>query len=161
MTDKICSRCKTSKKINRFYKNNYNKDGLQNYCKDCHRIWSRLNERNIRKTNPEKLRERAKKFYDKNPYKYKEYNKTERQRVRNKVINGYGGKCSCCGESEYMFLALDHVNGGGNYIRKKSRNNLKCYRDAINRDFPSDYQLLCHNCNCAKGFYGFCPHNKK
>ena len=28
--------------------------------------------------------------------------------------------------------------------------------------YPKDgYQLLCHNCNCAKGWYGACPHTEE
>jgi hypothetical protein len=28
--------------------------------------------------------------------------------------------------------------------------------------YPKDrYQLLCHNCNMAKGFYGLCPHQEQ
>jgi hypothetical protein len=29
------------------------------------------------------------------------------------MLSAYGGKCVCCGESEYKFLAIDHINGGG------------------------------------------------
>ena len=25
---------------------------------------------------------------------------------------------------------------------------------------PKGFQILCHNCNMAKGFYGKCPHQK-
>jgi len=27
--------------------------------------------------------------------------------------------------------------------------------------FPTGFQLLCHNCNLAKGFYGKCPHDER
>lgn len=33
------------------------------------------------------------------------------------------------------------------------------YRWLKNNGFPKkDFQLLCFNCNCAKGFFGMCPH---
>jgi len=32
---KKCSKCKEFKKSNEFYKNSYNKDGLQSWCKEC------------------------------------------------------------------------------------------------------------------------------
>lgn len=75
------------------------------------------------------------------------------------VINHYGGKCACCGESTIEFLAIDHINNDGNKERKR-RGNIGNHRfkDIINRKFPKNLQILCHNCNCAKGFYGKCPH---
>ena len=27
-------------------------------------------------------------------------------------------------------------------------------------NFPKGFQILCHNCNVAKGIYGECPHEK-
>ena len=35
------------------------------------------------------------------------------------------------------------------------------YRYLKIRGFPPGYQVLCHNCNQAKGFYGKCPHQTK
>ena len=32
------------------------------------------------------------------------------------------------------------------------------YRWLIKHKFPSGIQILCHNCNLAKGYYGSCPH---
>ena len=29
----------------------------------------------------------------------------------------------------------------------------------IANDFPDSVRVLCHNCNQALGFYGFCPHD--
>lgn len=72
------------------------------------------------------------------------------------VLQKYGGKCVCCGETYYKFLSLDHVNGGGAAHLKKEGNRAH-YKDAIDRDFPIDYQVLCHNCNKAKGVSTSCP----
>ena len=30
----------------------------------------------------------------------------------------------------------------------------------IENNFPKGFQILCHNCNVAKGLYGECPHEK-
>jgi hypothetical protein len=36
------------------------------------------------------------------------------------------------------------------------------YDDVIKQGFPKDrFRLLCHNCNCARGYYGYCPHEKE
>jgi hypothetical protein len=33
----------------------------------------------------------------------------------------------------------------------------KCKKEY--NEFPDGFQVLCHNCNLAKGYYGECPHN--
>lgn len=109
--------------------------------------------------NVEKSRQYLREQYHKNPQKHQEYTKKHNRNLRKKVIEGYGSKCACCGENQYEFLALDHVNGGGNKLRLQGTHTYVVYRDALKRNFPSDYQILCHNCNNAKGFYGYCPHN--
>lgn len=85
-------------------------------------------------------------------------------KLRNDVIAGYGGRCACCGESQYEFLSLDHVNGGGTIHLKGNKmggDKRVHYRDARNRNYPPDYRILCHNCNFALGHYGHCPHDKE
>ena len=76
------------------------------------------------------------------------------------VINYYGGKCDCCGESTYEFLAINHINGGGNQERKILGQN-KMISNIIKNNFPEKYNILCHNCNSALGFYKYCPHKKQ
>jgi hypothetical protein len=77
---------------------------------------------------------------------------------RKAVLDGYGNVCACCGETEPKLLSLDHIRGGGKKDRAK-RNNQQIYKDIIKRGFPKDeFQLLCYNCNMAKGIYGICPH---
>lgn len=80
-----------------------------------------------------------------------------------KIIEAYGGKCICCQETALEFLTIDHVNDNGAEERKDTNQGTggKLYRWLIKRNFPKDnYQLLCYNCNCAKGFFGYCPHQK-
>jgi hypothetical protein len=86
------------------------------------------------------------------------------------LIAAYGGKCSCCGESEPAFLTLDHVGGGGaahrRAIKKKSegRANVtrKLRQELKAQGWPKDkYRLLCMNCNFATGHKKACPHQLK
>lgn len=75
------------------------------------------------------------------------------------LINGYGGKCSCCGESEHAFLSIDHVNGGGGKHRREIGSSSTLYRNIIREGFPKTFQLLCHNCNHGRYINGgICPH---
>jgi hypothetical protein len=80
---------------------------------------------------------------------------------RDLVIAQYGGQCACCGESQREFLAVDHINGGGDEHRRQVRSGGSNMIDwLINHDFPSGFQILCHNCNQARGYYGRCPHQR-
>jgi len=83
--------------------------------------------------------------------------KTETQ--RREVIEMYGSKCACCGESNFYFLTLDHVNNNGAEERKQpSGQNRIWARLRREKTVSPDYQILCYNYNCAKGHLGSCPH---
>jgi hypothetical protein len=83
--------------------------------------------------------------------------KKRNQKIRKAVLVKYGGACTCCGESQPEFLSVDHVNGGGSQERRLLKSTgimLKLYRS----DVLPEYRLLCFNCNCSRGFSGYCPH---
>ena len=83
--------------------------------------------------------------------------KARRRRMvlRREVIEAYGGRCACCGETTIEFLELDHVHNDG----KQDRAENGCtYKRAKALGFPDCYQILCSNCNHAKARYGGCPH---
>jgi hypothetical protein len=74
------------------------------------------------------------------------------------VIETYGGKCRCCAESTYEFLAIDHLDNDGAEDRKVNGRGAKLIGRIIRAGFPPRYQILCHNCNNAKAFHSRCPH---
>jgi hypothetical protein len=81
--------------------------------------------------------------------------------LKAEVFSAYGDKCTCCGETEPRFLTIDHIHGDGKQHRAEVgiRGVYKSIRD---QGFPKDkYQLLCCNCNWAKGIFGICPHESK
>jgi hypothetical protein len=96
-----------------------------------------------RKDNKPRLRANAKARY---------------MRLRVEVIRRYGGKCRCCGESRFQFLAIDHIHGGGRKHRKEIGGPLHMAAWLVRNRFPPGFRVLCHNCNMAIGFYGACPH---
>jgi hypothetical protein len=83
--------------------------------------------------------------------------KTEQK--RRTIFGWYGSKCACCGELRFYFLTLDHVNNNGAQERKllggQQQVLSRLWKD---QQLSTEYQILCYNCNCAKGMYGSCPH---
>ncbi|MEK6878606.1 MAG: hypothetical protein AABY22_03310 [Nanoarchaeota archaeon] len=81
---------------------------------------------------------------------------------KRQIFEYYGGIppiCKCCNEILYEFLTLDHINGGGRKERNQFKNSYtKFMLWIIKNNFPKGYQILCFNCNQAKGIYGKCPH---
>lgn len=85
--------------------------------------------------------------------------------LRLRVISEYGGACACCGEAREPFLCLDHVDGMGAAHRKELTGDWsrgagsRTYRWIAANGFPKEgFRILCHNCNCARGMRGVCPH---
>jgi hypothetical protein len=82
-------------------------------------------------------------------------------RLKEAVYQAYGGGCTCCGETEPLFLSVDHVHGNGydhRLMGKNCRGDM-LYKWIIDNNFPADFQLLCMNCNWGRGRNnGICPH---
>ena len=83
-------------------------------------------------------------------------NKRYHQKLRQGVIELYGSVCQCCQETQLQFLTIDHINGDGGAQRKSMTGNY--YLSIIRQGYSKNLRVLCANCNCAFGFYGFCPH---
>ena len=81
--------------------------------------------------------------------------------LRQGIIAHYGRACQCCGEKKILFLQLDLVrNDGASHRRQINGNTYQLYRWIITNGYPDTFQILCANCNWAKGIYGYCPHKK-
>lgn len=106
--------------------------------------------------NREKILERRKLGYNDSK---KQKNKDEYFRLKNIVFSHYNPICSCCGERQIEFLTIDHVNNDGRAERKSIGNAIRFFKKIIKEDFPSNYQILCANCNIAKS-KGICPHKR-
>lgn len=83
-------------------------------------------------------------------------------RVRDEVFAAYGGyRCSCpgCTETTPEFLQIDHINDdGAEHRRLINRRKGGMYHWLRKHGYPPGFQVLCANCNYAKGFWGYCPH---
>jgi hypothetical protein len=85
----------------------------------------------------------------------------DRTRKKLEVLEHLGSSCACCGETNPLFLTIDHVQNDGSEHRKRER--LHTWMQLVSRikreGWPRGrYQVLCYNCNVVKGHYGSCPH---
>lgn len=87
----------------------------------------------------------------------RDWTREYKRRRRLQVIEHYGGKCNCCGESQPEFLAIDHINNDGAEHRRQLTITIVDW--LIQNNYPEGFQVLCHNCNSAKYYYGECPHS--
>jgi hypothetical protein len=112
----------------------------------CHQCYSREKYWD----DPEKYREEARKR-----------GAEKRKRVRDEMVEAYGGRCACpnCPEANSAFLTLDHVNGDGKAHRVAMGSHT--YADLRRRGWPKDgYRLLCWNCNAMTRGGRICPHEE-
>lgn len=73
--------------------------------------------------------------------------------VRRLVLEKYGAKCACCGETHIEFLEIDHKNSDGRNDRVRLHHRL------LNGPLRDDVQVLCSNCNLSFARNGYCPHH--
>ena len=113
--------------------------------------------------NKERLQKKHQEYYILRADRFRAASRDCNRRLKIRVIEAYGGKCQCCGESQIEFLTIDHINGGGTADRQSERGyGSHFYRWLERNDYPIDeFQCLCYNCNCAKSFFGHCPHGKE
>ena len=109
----------------------------------------------------------------------KNRDKPESKENRLKVLQYYSKRlsksnipcCNCCGLNSHIeFLTVDHIVGRQEmdsepelkklkYMSKLSGTALVIW--IIKNNFPKGFQILCHNCNQTKGYYGQCPLENK
>jgi len=118
--------------------------------------------------NKEKIRQRRLEQNNRNRQKIRNRTKHYRALKKLAVYNYYCNgdiKCNCCGERRIEFLTLDHIYNNGGHHRKKNRNltGHDLYYWIIRNNFPPIFQILCMNCNFAKGKDKdhLCPHQKE
>jgi hypothetical protein len=120
--------------------------------------------------NPGYRERYATEWRENNRDKYAEYNRKSLLKLKRLVMDAYGGHCSCCGETELVFLTIDHVNDDGAEHRREIaaergskwlQAGAPTYRWLRDNGFPEGFQVLCANCNCGKQWNGgVCPHTQ-
>lgn len=148
---KICSKCGKEERIT------FTSGKSHSWCKKC----SNERQKEYYRKNRERVLEQSKEWQKNNIGKVKASRKKTQWKLKVTTLEAYGGVCACCGEDEYKFLAIDHINNDG----AKHRRELKMtggaggfYYWLKKNKYPEGFQVLCHNCNMAKSMYNQCPH---
>lgn len=129
------------------------------YAKNREAILEKSRERY--KANPETSRKNSRNWRLKNPEAHKANLVKWRTKWHDLVFQHYGQRCSCCGETERMFLTLDHIDGNGREHRRTTKAP-SLYKWVVENDYPDNMRILCFNCNCGRQRNGgVCPHHKE
>jgi hypothetical protein len=142
-----CNVCHQVKSLEDFHKSKSRPGGRRYECRPCSLVTN-----GQRYKSDEAFRERC---------KAKTLNR--RRLCKEKCMSHYSEgipTCKCCGETNIAFLTIDHVNNDGAEHRRRDPNARggSLYYLLVRSNFPEGFQVLCMNCNCAKEWYGVCPH---
>lgn len=176
---KICSCCEQEKPLTaeHFGRRPTALDGFNGICRSCVRNrqnarYARLRKKisthvKIRRAlltseDAEKARKRSRDWYRSNQERAKKTGRDRFNRIRSEMLEAYGGKCVCCGETTPLFLTIDHIENDGGAHRRElgdpggSRVMMWLYKNG----WPKEgYRLLCFNCNCGRQRNGgVCTH---
>lgn len=147
---RICRKHQVPLKAYEHLDRRYNKTYTSWHCPECDKERMRLRRKAI---GVEEARRRQNERYAK---------------LRDEVIAGYGGKCSCCGETNPLFLTIDHVDGkvpgepmkvfrGRTTVRPA--NGAAMFNFIKKNEYPAGYRVMCFNCNLGRERNGgVCPH---
>lgn len=137
---KNCPKCGITKPQCEFHRCRY--QGIRSACKAC-----------------EKARKGTKR-----KGQVKQQQRRQARAAKSLMLEKFGKVCACCGESRPMFLCLDHKHGDGSEHReflKQMRmptGGQHFYKLIVDTGSTDDFQVLCLNCNFAKGKDRICPH---
>lgn len=160
-----CKKCNRDKLLIDFPYSEKSRGWRRHECRVCHN--SRVNLHHIQ-NRPYRL-QYAKKRYASKPIstwtkeqrdRQRELQQAQHARWREAVFEHYGKSCTCCGETESVFLTIDHVNqDGAKHRRGDVDAKSRFYRWLMKNGYPDGFQTLCYNCNCGRYRNGgICPH---
>lgn len=151
---KTCTQCRQTKHVEQFYRQKYlSRHGAIRYLAECKDCWKkRVRARHLKHGDTIRTQANAR-------------GRWKRGVIKEAVFQAYGGwRCACCGETERLFLSLDHIENNGAAVRRELFGDRKwagyrTYDYLFRHDFPPGYQVLCMNCQHGKLMNrGICPH---
>lgn len=149
MVSKTCSRCKTTKSLDLFYKHKHAKDGMSSYCKKCHAE----QRREWRHKNPEDARKQGcadqKKRRLKNPDAVREYDRIRYQNPKRRLQQQVSSKRQYSKNSEQIKHRLreGRKNDPGKYRDYDLKRTYGITRDEWNQ-MLADQGGRCANPGC-------------
>ncbi len=142
---KLCKKCKTIKPLEEYYKRGGGRRGYLCVCKECIKKYYHDRWFNVSLPDREIRRARYRKWFND---------------IKKEIFDHYGRKCKCCGEENWEFLTIDHINGGGTKHRKDLGGGTSFFKWLRDNSFPKEFRVLCINCNFSMGRFGYCPHKR-
>ncbi len=139
----------------------------------------RLKHQKEKAKNPERFKEKKNanwaKNYPKNKSRLNKKGIVERKKRKKQVFTHYSKTlsnsdipcCNCCRYVGIEFLTVDHIIPKNEMVKDPKWIEIKFRADRkadplcqwlITNKFPKGFQILCWNCNFAKGILGQCPH---
>ncbi len=155
----------------------YHKRSAQ--CKPCvkvsnavrhlaHRDTRNAQMRAWRKANPERMKALQDAYYQAHCEQLREYKRQVSPPPRlasaaSRPLQRRGERLRLLWRDTVGALGADHdVNGGGTQHRNASGSRgSRLYLWLEKNGYPEGFRVLCHNCNMALGFYGYCPHERE
>jgi len=131
--EKLCTKCGTVKSTNEFNKNKWRKDGLQHYCRACHRRSVVESQRNHREAFLRRLR------------RHNERKRNETRRYIFEYLKSH--PCTDCGESDVIVLDFDHQRDKKHAISQLITSNKSW--DYISLEIEK-CEVRCANCHRRK-----------
>ena len=179
METQTCHKCREEKSLSEF-PTAMGKNGIvyaRHICKACkslaHAEWRNNNREYVRVSSKEKMQRWRENL---SPERFSAYRQNATKRAtetfrkhKEAVYAAYGGYvCACCGETEPLFLSVDHINNDGYAARKRGEHGsggrvyywlCKQYKET--GSWPEGFQILCMNCQHGKARNnGICPHRE-
>lgn len=107
--------------------------------------------------NPEKRKLYMKEYQKTYAEKHRSASSKSRLKLIMEGIKAMGSQCACCGETNSLFLTLDHVQNDG--YKEPPQTHMRWLNAKRSNWDSTRYQLLCFNCNCGRARNGgICPH---
>lgn len=153
-----CNGCDEPRLRSDFHADRSKATGHTTICKAC--VSAR--QKAARELEGEAGRERRRAYFREYARRTSAGRKLKYRAMRAEGIRRYGSRCACCGETHSEFLTFDHVGEWGDEHRANDTLATTIVLWLHRNDYPQDgrFQLLCWNCNCARGTYGYCPHER-
>lgn len=155
----ICAGCGEEKTMALYQKERGGTDYARSHCVPCWTVERNSYQKAYRAKHAERLKSADKEKYRKNIVSIKANAKRFYDKRRKTVYDHYGNMCACCGETNQLFLTIDHIENDGAQHRKEVAPGPTFYKWLVDNNFPKSFRLLCFNCNTGRYRNGGdCPH---